>query len=192
MRRISNECISGHGNDGKKKFDHARTFSNAAYVLNRGVPDAPHNMQMDLVFPQSVCAALALELYFKTLYLLEKGVDFKNNKGKSSHDFHSLFGSLDKKTRDMVSFTFDKLIRQQDLSYVKNFENASSCSIPRDLVGNLLAWKDVFVKLRYIHDYSLKGLHTFFFPEIENSVLVPIFLMRPEWRAKTSTVWKKV
>jgi hypothetical protein len=83
-------------------------------------------MQMDLVFPQSVCAALALELYFKTLYLLEKGVDFKNNKGKFSHDFHSLFGSLDKKTRDMVSFAFDKLIRQQDLSYVKTCSHFSN------------------------------------------------------------------
>jgi hypothetical protein len=141
--------------------------------------------------PGSVCAALALELYFKTLYILEKGIDFKVN-GKHSHDFQRLYGLLNMETRQTIESTFSRLIEKRDMSDVLDFERSTRIPIPRDLVGNLSAWKDVFVKVRYAHEPPGKNMPMFFFTEMEDSVLAPIFSMRPAWRDSTSHIWTKV
>ncbi len=164
----------------RRIFDHARIFSNAAYALN----DVP---QMDLVFPQSVCAALALELYVKTLYLLEK-----KKEPQHSHDFHHLFMLLDINTRNKIELTFNQLMTQKDKFYFENLENTVSVSIPRDLIGNLFSWKEVFVKLRYAYEPLPKEFNTFLFPEIEKSILDFIILIKPEWRNTTSHTWQKI
>ena len=111
--------------------------------------------QMDLGLPSVVNAALALELYFKTLYFLEKGEDFKVN-GRFSHDFYLLFGQLGSSTRQRMESAFAESIKNRDMSDIEKLEKASSVLGPHDLIGNLSVWKDVFVNIRYIHEPSGK------------------------------------
>jgi len=176
----------------QKMFDNARTFSKTAYFLNQvALGPSRRTQDKDLCLPGSVCAALALELYYKTLHLLEKGVDFKVN-GRHSHDFLLLYGLLNMETRQTIESTFFRLIEHRDMSDVQNFEKRTHISIPRDLAGNLSAWKDVFVKMRYTHEPPGRNIPMFFFPEMEDSVLAPILSMRPAWRDSTSYTWTKV
>lgn len=173
-------------------FENARAYSKAAYLLNQKAFGPSFNIQdMDLGLPSAVNAALALELYFKTLYFLEKGEDFRV-KGKYSHDFHLLFGQLDIYTRQPMEFAFTESIRHRDMSDIEKLEKASSVLAPRDLIGNLFVWKDVFVNARYIHDPKGKVGPMVFFPEIEDAVVAPILLRKPEWRHSTSFTWKKM
>jgi hypothetical protein len=170
----------------QKMFDNARAYSKASYILNQKALGRSFNVQdMDLGLPSMVNAALALELYFKTVYLLEKGEDFKV-KGRNSHDFHLLFGELNNSTRQSMEAVFIESMRRRDMTDVEKIERDTSVSIPRDLVSNLFVWKDVFVDIRYIHERKGKGMLMFFFPEIKNAVLAPIFLLKPEWEHLTS------
>jgi hypothetical protein len=66
------------------------------------------------------------------------------------------------------------------MSDVEQMERVSSISVPRDLVGNLKSWKDVFVNCRYAYEPSGKIMTMFFFPEIEDSVYDAILQLRPE------------
>ena len=176
----------------RKMFENARAYSKAAYVLNQQAFGPPLNIQyMDLGLPSQVNAALALELYFKTLFFLEKGEDFKVN-GRFSHDFYLLFGQLDSSTRQRMESAFAESIKDRDMSDIEKLEKASSVLAPRDLIGNLSVWKDVFVSMRYIHEPSGKRTPMVFFPEIENSVLASILLLRPEWRHSVSFTWQRV
>lgn len=176
----------------RKMFENACAYSKAAYVLNQQAFGPPLNIQhMDLGLPSAVNAALALELYFKTLFVLEKGEDFKAN-GRFSHDLHLLFGQLGSSTRQRMESAFAESIKNRDMSDIERLERASSVLAPRDLIGNLSVWKDVFVNMRYIHEPSGKGTPMVFFPEIKNSVLAAIFLLKPEWRHSVSFTWQRV
>lgn len=173
-------------------FDNARAYSKASYILNQKAFGPSFNVQdMDLVLPSTVNAALSMELYLKTLYLLEKGEDFKVN-GRYLHDFHLLFGQLDNTTKQSMEAVFIESMRRRDMTDVEKIEKDSSVKVPRDLVGNLFVWKDVFVDIRYIYELKGKGTPMFFFPEIEDAVLVPIFLLKPEWKYLTSYTWKRL
>src|SRR5207253_2028335 len=76
-------------------FRSAEMYSRAAVLLNTsGNPT--------ILLPSIVNAALSLELYFKSLYLLEHGADFKP-RGRHSHDFHALYIELSASTRERLS-----------------------------------------------------------------------------------------
>jgi|SRR3989339_2204508 len=164
----------------QKIYQNACAYSKASYLLNAKA-FVPPLQDMELGLPSMVNAALALELYFKLLYYLEKGQDFKI-KGRYSHDFFCLFEQLSYSTKQEIESTFDERIKNRDMSDAENLEKASSMRIPRDLKTNLSAWKDVFVNIRYIYDSKGKGIPMMFFPEIEQSLLVSIYRLKPEWR----------
>jgi hypothetical protein len=161
-------------------FQNACSYSKAAGVLNElalGRQSSPR--LRDLCLPSAVNAALALELFLKTLYFLEKGEDFRVN-GKHSHDFHRLFGQLDVQRRQKMEAIFAQKLSNRNMSDVEQMERASSIPVPRDLVGNLNSWKDVFVRCRYAHEPQGRPITMFFFPEIEDSVSEAILTLRPE------------
>lgn len=176
----------------QKIFDNARAYSKASHILNqKAFGDPSHMIQdMDLGLPSTVNAALALELHFKALYLLEKGEDFKVN-GRHSHDFYICFKQLDITTKHTMEAIFSESLQNRDMTDVEKIEKASSVLIPRDLVGNLQVWNGVFVNIRYFYEENTKGMSMFFFPEIENSLLNSIFHLKPEWRFSTSSTWEK-
>jgi hypothetical protein len=158
----------------KAIFLTASAYSKAAKHINAaGLQDS------SLLLPSQVIAALALELYFKSLYHIEKNADFKIN-GKHSHDFNALFEKLSEDSRKKLEKNFHELMTVRDMQDVKNIEAASGVKIPLDLVGNLICWSDVFTKLRYIYDRPTAGKSMMFFPEIEQAVKNVIFGIRPE------------
>ena len=104
------------------------------------------------------------------------------SKGNYSHDFFCLFELLSDATKQEIELTFDEILKNRDMSDVENLEKASSMRIPHDLKTNLSIWKDVFVNIRYIYDSKGKGIPMMFFPEIEQSLLVSIYRLKPEWK----------
>ena len=160
----------------------ACAYSKAAFLVNaKAVEQPPRNL--DLALPSAVMASLALELYFKAFYYLEKDHEFKIN-GNYSHDFSRLFDELSDFTKQEINSHFDKLIKnKRDMACVEKLEKASSVSIPRELKSNIDEWKDVFVNMRYIFNpKTRKATPMEFFGEIEQAVLLSIFRLRPQWK----------
>lgn len=158
----------------KAIFFNAKRYSKANYYLNLA-----SLQNVDLFLPSLVNAALSLELYFKTLFYLENATDFKIS-GKHSHNFSCLFDELKISTQKELEQSFDGLIRSRSLLDIEKIEQASAVVIPRDLKSNLKSWSDVFVKVRYIYDFSGQSLPMMFFPEIEESVLLAIYKSKPD------------
>lgn len=162
-------------------FQNACSYSKAAGVLNElALGKQSSQRTRDLAVPSAVNAALALELFLKTLYFLERGKDFKI-KDRHSHDFHALYLDLEAGGRQRMEESFAERLSRRSMSDVEQIERITSMPIPRDLAANLKTWKDVFVDCRYIHEPHGKGISMFFFPEIEDSVAGAILALRPEF-----------
>jgi hypothetical protein len=162
-------------------FQNACSYSKAAGVLNElALGRQSSQRTRDLAVPSAVNAALALELFLKTLYFLERGEDFKI-KGRHSHDFHALYCELEVQRRQKMEEFFAQRLSKRSMSDVGQMERVSSMPVPRDLVANLKTWKDVFVDCRYIHEPPGKAISMFFFPEIEDSISGAILALRPEF-----------
>lgn len=166
-------------------FDYGRCYSIAAKNINKW-----SDTHMNFLIPSTVNAAFALELYFKSLYFLEKGKNFKKD-NKYSHDISALYKELNNSTRQNIESVFNELIKKRNMNDIEDLEKLTGMSFPRDLLGNLIFWKDVFVSVRYIYDGSKKEIKAMFFPQIEESVLTVIYLLKPDWKNKT-ILWKKV
>lgn len=139
------------------------------------------NQQANLLLPSHVMAALALELYFKSLYYLEYGKDFKVN-GKHTHDFHALFQKLNDRVKQELISDFEQMLKTRDMSDVTILETQSKFTISYDLMENLKIWSRVFVELRYFYDFKNKDMPIMFFPEIEKVIRNAIHKRKPEWR----------
>jgi len=162
-------------------FQNACSYSKAAGVLNKlALGKQSSQNTRDLALPSSVNAALALELFLKTLYFLERGEDFKIN-GRHSHDFHALYCDLEAGRRQKMEEYFAERLSKRSMTDVEQMEQITSKSIPRDLAANLKYWKNVFVNWRYIHEPSGMYLPAFFFPEIEDSVADSILALKSEF-----------
>jgi hypothetical protein len=161
-------------------LQYACSYSKAAGLLNDlALGSQSSQRTRDLALPSAVNAALALELFLKTLYFLERGEDFKV-KGRHSHDFHVLYCQLEVQRRQKMDAFFTQRLSKRNMSDVEQMERVSSISVPRDLVGNLKSWKDVFVNCRYAYEPPGKPMSMCFFPEIEDSISDAIFPLRPE------------
>lgn len=158
-------------------FQTANAYAKAARRLN-----AESLKDGSMFLPSMANAALALELYFKSLYYLEHGKDFKVN-GRYSHDFYSLFKELGSTAQCELQSEFQRVMQTRDMHDVLRLEAASGVPIPRDLAGNLEAWRDVFVGFRYIYDNMGKVKTMMFFDEIEQVLLDAIRKRRREWQS---------
>jgi len=161
----------------KSIFQTAGAYARAAKCVN-----SASQGDWTLLIPSQVNAALALELYFKTLYYLEYGEDFKVS-GKNSHDFYKLFNKLRNTTRRELLSVFQQLMESRNMQDVLQLEAVSKVAIPRDLKKNLEAWSSIFVKARYIYDNVGKIMSMMFFPEIEQVLLNAIRKRKPEWKS---------
>lgn len=160
----------------KKIFRVAETYSKAARNIN-----AAAEMDPSQLLPSQVIAALALELYFKSLYFIENNKEFKIN-NRHSHDFSTLFGELSKDLRDSLEANFQSLMKKRNMQDVHIIE--SECvKVHRDLKSNLRCWKDVFTQVRYMYDNPNKEIQMMFFPEIEQAVKETIFSFRPNFQS---------
>lgn len=152
-------------NRAKSIFDSAKMYANAAKCLNSSsVKDT------QLLMPSQVVAALTLELYFKSLYYLEKHQDFKVN-GRHSHNFHTLYLELDTNTQKDLKSEFKNILQSRNMHNVNTAEAIIKAKIPRGFEENIKSWSNIFVKARYIYDAKGEVKHMMFFPEIESALL---------------------
>lgn len=158
-------------------FKGAAAYSAAATMLNT-------SGKLEVMIPSCVNAALSLELYFKSLYILEKGVDFKIN-GRHSHNFLKIFDDLDLATKTALNNDFDAKIKAADMTPVHTLKKNSGLETPLTLRPNLEHWSGIFVNLRYLHDFiedeSAKVVHMAWFLDIEAAVRHVIFSRQPNW-----------
>jgi len=138
-----------------------------------------------MLLPSMVNAALSLELYFKSLYVLDRGVEFKV-KGKHSHDFAALFEELQEPTKRHLLAQFNTALSARDTNDIRMIERSLKMLVPRDLKTNLVQWASLFVDLRYTYEFieKYKGEQKtmMFFPEIRDSVYNTIIDRESTWK----------
>ena len=127
-------------------------------------------------------SALSFELYFKSLYILDHGIDFKEN-GKHSHNFAVLFEKLHMPTKLQLLDQFNVACAAMDSKCIPGVESSLKIVVPKDLKTNLVQWASVFTELRYAYELKAKGKQKImlFFPEIRNSVYNTIITREPAW-----------
>lgn len=159
---------------GKSIFHAADAYARAAKCIN-----SASQSDMRMFLPSQVNAALALELYCKSLYYIKYGKDFKIAE-RHSHDFHKLFNQLPPEMQSKLESDFQSILQGRDMHDVTQLEAASKVLIPSDLIGNLHAWSSVFVEVRYMYDKPKDGKVMMFFPEVEQVLRNVIFKLKPE------------
>ncbi len=155
-------------------FQCASSYAKSAKYINNASHGDP-----SLLIPSQVNAALALELYFKSLYFVENKEEFKIN-GKHSHDFYKLFIALNESTRRELKLEFKEIMKNRDMKDVKLLESETNKKITRSFEANLESWRDIFVKARYIYDHFGKVGDMMFFPEIETALVNVITKRNPD------------
>lgn len=160
-------------------FKNAQVYERASYVLN-----AAGSQDLALLLPSKVNAALSLELYFKSLKIIEHGVEFKI-KGKHSHHFGQLFQELSETTKDSLNERFKAAVSRMDPNEIPRLESAIGGVIPKDLKTNLVEWAALFTDLRYGHSfiekYKGKRVAMAFYSQIVESVVGHIYEREPGW-----------
>ena len=158
----------------KSIFQVANAYSKAAKLINKA-----SSRDTSLILPSQVNAALALELYFKVVYYLDKGKDFKAN-GRQSHNIYDLFTNLNNSTQSAMRADFKEILENRDMRDILMIESIGHMEIPLNFEENLAAWSDVVVKVRYIYDFLGKVKYMAFFIEIEKVVLKAIQRLNPK------------
>jgi hypothetical protein len=165
-------------------FDSAGAYERAARLLN-----ASSSHDLSLRLPGHVNAALSLELYFKSLYLLEHGTEFKVN-GKHSHRFGQLFQELTEPTRKDLTERFKLAVSQMDPLEIPRLESLIGGFVPKDLKTNLVEWATIFTDLRYAHSfiekYEGKKVAMAFYPQIVAAVRGVILEREPSWASESA------
>jgi hypothetical protein len=162
-------------------FGNAQVYDRAARLLNTaGASD------LAMLLPSMVNAALSLELYFKSLYALDRGAEFKV-KGKHSHDFATLFEELHEPTKQHLLAKFNAAISARATDDIRMIESTLKMVVPRDLKTNLIQWASLFTDLRYAYYFieKNKGMQKtmMFFPEIRDSVYNTIIEHESTWKS---------
>ena len=162
-------------------FGNAQVYERASRILN-----ASGNHDPSMLLPSNVNAALSLELYFKSLNILEHGVEFKIN-GKHSHHFAQLFQELKEPTKQQLSERFNSAVSRMDPNEIPRLESILGGVVPKDLKTNLVEWAAIFTDLRYAHSfvekYKGKKVAMAFYPQIVSSVCSVIFDREPAWKS---------
>ena len=130
-------------------FGNAQVYDRAARLLNTAGASDPA-----MLLPSIVNAALSLELYFKSLYALDRGAEFKV-KGRHSHDFAALFEELHEPTKQHLLTKFNTAISARATDDIRMIESTLKMVVPRDLKTNLIQWASFFTDLRYA-DYFIE------------------------------------
>jgi hypothetical protein len=163
----------------KSLFYNGELYCRAAYLLK-----AQRNSDVAMVLPGNVNAALSLELYFNSLFILDRGIEFRIG-GRPSHRFDILFEKLSGNTQHSLIKKFNITIKERPTGDILMLEKIIKKEVPRSLKNNLDDWSKIFVELRYVYSfkkkYENKVLNMAFFPEIRSCVVSAILEKEPTW-----------
>lgn len=165
----------------KGLFDGGEMYAKSARVLSNN----------GMFIPGVVNGALALELYFKSLYILDFSKEFKQN-DRHSHNFLALFDQLPALTQTQLIREFDNEIAEMDQVNLKAdnkiFKQMAGVDVSIAFRANLIQWHDVFVNLRYLHEFTedikvkkSAKRHWTFLDQIERAVRRTVFDKEPAW-----------
>ncbi|EMM97703.1 hypothetical protein [Leptospira interrogans] len=99
----------------KKIFNTALQYRDSAILLNS-------SGNLRVLIPSQVIGALAIELYFKSIYYIENEVDFKIN-DRYSHDFYKLLKNLSFETQSLLRSDFSGLMKKRNNSDILQYES---------------------------------------------------------------------
>lgn len=160
-------------------FRSAQVYERAAFALNSAA-----SVDTPLLLPSHVNAALSLELYLKSLNILEHGIEFKVN-GKHSHHFGQLYSELNEATKLDLKTRFKSSLSQMDSNEITSIERELGFAILRDLKTTLNNWAGIFTDLRYSHSFieinKNRIVPMVFYPQIVESVAGHILEREPGW-----------
>lgn len=167
-----------------KLLDNARSYSEAAKSITTQPKNRRKCEQTHLSQSAAIYAGLALDCYLKTLYFLEHKEEY-SEKGKTPHDFHTMYQSLNHKTQKNLEALFTKLLSKRDMKDILTFETTEKTQIPRDLKGIIKVWTNTFTHLR-VNPIDFNEKHMLFFHEMEDVFKSLIFKEKPEWANQTT------
>ena len=158
------------------RYKYALSYSKAAKAINARAGSEP-----ELLLPSQVNAALALELYFKSLYYALNNTDFLH-KGRHTHDVGRIFDALKSEIKARLEKEFGRRLAGRNMGDLALYERMG-ISVQSNLKLVLENWSQVFVKFRYAYDLPKSPINALFFPELEGTLIDIIRQLRPNWPA---------
>ena len=168
----------------RKILNNAMLYSSAAWILGRNSSGLGYQERCNRI-PSQVMAAFSLELYFKALFYILNGEDFRSN-NRRSHNISKIFNSLENSLQQKMESDFDLILQRNKLPDSWPLKKKIKNSIPRDLKSNLKARNKILNSFRHPYDLENENdlLQIWFSREIEEVVKDTIFEIRPELREK--------
>jgi len=98
-----------------------------------------------------------------------------------------LFEELKEPTKQQLLAQFKTALAAMDAKYIPSVESSLQMVVPKDLKTNLVQWANVFVDLRYAHEFVEKNKGKqktmMFFPQIRDSVYNTIVERESTWKS---------
>lgn len=162
--------------DPKSIFHTAKSFNNSskflwANFLNIG--------KYTTFAPAGTCAALALELYFKTLITIEKGGYERGN-----HDLYQYFSALSSTSQDKIRlYAAPRVDNLKDaIAAIATRNNEQTIKI-YGFDDMLKASKNAFMKFRYHFEQTMEDGEGWTGYPISDAIRKVILDIHPEWDA---------
>ncbi len=165
-------------------------YSSAAWILGRNSSGLGYQDRCNLI-PSQLFAAFSLELYFKALFYILNGEDFRSN-NRRSHNISKIFDSLESTLQHKMENDFALVLLRNKLPDSWPLKKKIKNSIPRDLKSNLRARSKILNSFRHPYELENKNdlLQIWFSREIEEVVKDTIFTLKPELREhRTSEIF---
>ena len=138
----------------QKIFDNAEIFHLAYQLLNK----------QGIIIPSVVNGALAIELYLKCLYMLEK------QKREKIHDLERIFDKLSIETKKTLEENFESSINKKEVKEsLSEMERISKIKSQTNFRTFLEETGKVFVRARYFFEREQFSFHCY--PQIREVLL---------------------
>jgi hypothetical protein len=150
--------------DPKAMFSTAEVFRFGSGILSRHMPD--------LMFPMVMCASFSLELYLKSLVLLESGT------AERGHNLETLFSKISPASQGAIRKNYEKKRSVQDAMLAAS----NVPPLPKaDFDFVLHASAEAFENFRYAYEGIVKDQTGWLAGPIGECVRERIIELHPDW-----------
>jgi len=157
-------CPTDMSADPKTRFSTAEVFRAGSGILSRHMPA--------LMFPMVMCASFSLELYLKSLVLLESG------EAERGHNLETLFSKVSPESQRAIRENYEKKRTEQNAM----FAASKVPPLPKtDFDFILHASAEAFENFRYAYEGIVKDQTGWLAGPIGECVRERIMALHPEW-----------
>ncbi len=162
--------------DPREIWGYAESFRASAEILAGSLKTSAETgtcstKEMATWAPLATMDALASELYFKTLHLMETGSLFEG------HDYKAMFNRLPSGTRTSLRYSYNEQLKKQN---TRIMSARARSMIPFDIC--LKRSSQVFERVRYF--YERKPVELFYWTVLREALRETILAIHPRWRPK--------